>query len=434
MKTLVLFILFFPCWVFAEKNLLLTLGESHKIPLKGHPAIWIQDRKIIKAEGLGGFLMIKAQNEGQTLLRVGAESWKVQVLHPASKDSISDLQHFLKGIVGLQTQTREGRLHVHGTLYRLQDWQALARFVQNKDLKFQLTAEVPLSLQSEAQRFFLSELKKSKLPPQTLIFSPSAEMRIKASDLLREKYERLLHPYGINLVYDKDSLDIAPTIKVEITVAEVQRSLQRTWGVLWPASYGATVLPDGSWNRGSLELSLQAEETKGQARILASPNLLCRSGEEAEFLAGGEFPIRNIGYRTESISWRKYGISLKIKPRADASGRIRLSLETEVTSLDPATTVDGVPGLKTHKVSSHFDLTQPQTIALSGLIKNDEGKNSQGLPWLSNMPVFGPLFSSRGFIENKTELVIFVRPRILDENEAPESLAHLPEAVGESRN
>ncbi|MBC7370694.1 MAG: hypothetical protein H7326_03960, partial [Bdellovibrionaceae bacterium] len=85
------------------------------------------------------------------------------------------------------------------------------------------------------------------------------------------------------------------------------------------------------------------------------------------------------------------------------------------------------------RISSHFDLLKSQTIALSGLIKNEESKASAGLPLLQRIPVLGALFSSKEFHENRTELVIFVRPSIFRENEiqnpAP-TLGH----IGEVRN
>jgi pilus assembly protein CpaC len=88
-------------------------------------------------------------------------------------------------------------------------------------------------------------------------------------------------------------------------------------------------------------------------------------------------------------------------------------LQTEVSSIDNSLTVDGVPGITTNKVSSFFDLPETKIIALSGLLKEVSGDSYTGMPFLSRLPVLGALFSSRDFIEKRTELVIFVKPEVM---------------------
>lgn len=129
-------------------------------------------------------------------------------------------------------------------------------------------------------------------------------------------------------------------------------------------------------------------------------------------MAGGEFPIKTFNYLKQDVVWKRYGILLKVKPKADSSGRIALAVETEVSSIDPSRTVEGIPGLLTNRVASHFDLNRPRTVILSGLLKNEESYSSSGLLGLSSLPILGPLFGSREWKENRTELVIFVRPSI----------------------
>jgi pilus assembly protein CpaC len=111
--------------------------------------------------------------------------------------------------------------------------------------------------------------------------------------------------------------------------------------------------------------------------------------------------------------WKKYGIMLNVKPKADFSGKMSISIETEVSSIDMSHAVDQVPALYTNKIQSHFELNGPRTIALSGLIKSDQGENSSGLPGLSRIPILGSLFSSKEFQDNRTELVVFVKPEVI---------------------
>lgn len=420
MKNLISFIILISSASLAQplqnKDLTLSLGEARRLPLKGNSNVWIQNREIIKAEGLGSQLVVQASREGKTVLKVGSDTYQVSVVHPNKMNSLSDLKNTLKNIVGISAQVAEGDLLVGGHLYRLTDWIRISEIAKAKSFTYQMQADLSEDLQNEAQTYFRNLFERSKLPPQTIIFEPHPEVRILAPDLAAKKYQTLLSPFGISVIKDENSLEIAPTVKVEITVAEIKRDLSIKYGLKWPSNYSAKILSNGEKVVDELKFNLNALENNGYGKILASPNILCRSGKEAEFLAGGEFPIKVMNYKTQDVIWKRYGILLRVKPKADSAGRISLSIETEVTTLDDAHTIDNIPGVLTNRVSSHFDLTRPQTIALSGLLKSEDGRSSEGVPFLSRLPILGALFSSKDFRENRSELVIFVRPTILKED------------------
>ena len=129
-------------------------------------------------------------------------------------------------------------------------------------------------------------------------------------------------------------------------------------------------------------------------------------------MAGGEFPIKLTSFGSSGVTWKNYGVLLKVKPLADSTGRMSIEIETEVSALDDANKVDGIPGLLTNRMKTHFDLSTSRTIALSGLIKNDLSRQTSGLPGLSSIPILGSLFSSTDFKDNQSELVIFVTPAV----------------------
>jgi pilus assembly protein CpaC len=219
---------------------------------------------------------------------------------------------------------------------------------------------------------------------------------------------------GISVLIAADSLELLPVIRVDITVVEMSKDASRTIGIQWPESAQFQVLPDRITTSDSLQATLYAMESRGEVKMLASPNLICRSGKEAEFLAGGEVPIKVSNYKVHEVIWRKYGVLLKIKPVADSTGRISLSIETEVSSLSDLSP-DGTPSIKTNRVSSQFDLSHPRVVALSGLLKESERNKADGVAFLSKIPILGSLFSSQNFQSNKSELVIFVHPRLMDQ-------------------
>ena len=154
-------------------------------------------------------------------------------------------------------------------------------------------------------------------------------------------------------------------------------------------------------------------------KVIANPKLLCRSGESAHFLAGGEIPIKLVGFKTSEVQWKKYGVILDITPLADIQRGISTKLVTEVSLLDEAHKIEGIPGLLTNRIETHFDIRGEKTIALSGLIKNEIGRGSQDTPLLSAIPLLGELFKSKEYKENKTELIIFVTPRVISPENPP---------------
>ena len=212
-------------------------------------------------------------------------------------------------------------------------------------------------------------------------------------------------------------------VKVKLLFAELSRSHSQNLGFTWEQNYQAHLLP-GQDLIGNWTVKLNALEMQGQGKILASPTLIAESGGTAEFLAGGEFPIRNRGYINNNVSWKKHGLSFQIKPTVDDSQRIFLKLESEVSMLDSTSEVEGIPGLKVSRLLSQFNLENKQTIILSGLIQERYGQSQDLLPWLGSLPVLGRLFSSHNFQNEKSDLIILVQTEIYNstaQTQFPES-------------
>lgn len=407
---------FFTINLAQAESLLLKIGDDIKLPAPANNRLWVQNRKILNIISRGGLVILSAIGEGNTNVQVGEKNYQVQVIQPLKKVLLNNFEKDIKKTLGLRLKVKNHQVTVTGKLYRWEDWLLLAKISEQTGISYAMAAEIPQSLQNKVQALWQQEYIKEGLAPVPVHFSHTLQARLSVDAATFSKYEEVLGPFGVLLEKDALALNLEPVVKVEITVAEVRRDFALRYGIQWPSSYSARILATGERQFEDLLLNAQALEQSGQGKILASPNLLCRSGKEAEFLAGGEFPIKITNYKAQDVVWKKYGIVLKVRPKADSSGRMSIALETEVSTIDPSRTVEGIPGLLTNRVSSHFDLSQSQTIALSGLIKNEEGKSVEGLPALSRLPILGALFSSRDFKENRTELVILVRPSIMREN------------------
>jgi pilus assembly protein CpaC len=166
---------------------------------------------------------------------------------------------------------------------------------------------------------------------------------------------------------------------------------------------------------------IHALKTEGALRALAEPNLIAMDGEEASFLAGGEYPVPVIqggGERNSvSIVFKAYGVKLNFKPTIIDENHIRLVLEPEVSTIDFSTGVkfDGflIPGLRTRRAKTGIELRDGQSFALAGLLDNNETRSISKIPVLGDIPILGALFKSKSFQKQETELVFFVTAQLV---------------------
>ncbi|WP_454797468.1 type II and III secretion system protein family protein [Novosphingobium lindaniclasticum] len=165
--------------------------------------------------------------------------------------------------------------------------------------------------------------------------------------------------------------------------------------------------------------SLDAGETIGLVTTLAQPNLTALSGETAEFLAGGEYPIPiSQALGTTSIEYKKYGVSLSYSPTVLANGRISMRVRPEVSELSSqgAVTFNGyeVPALTVRRTETTVELGSGQSFMIAGLLSNSSQNTIQKLPGAGDLPILGSLFRSTSYRRGETELVIIVTPYLVN--------------------
>ncbi|MBI3018656.1 MAG: hypothetical protein HYY61_02040 [Deltaproteobacteria bacterium] len=126
-------------------------------------------------------------------------------------------------------------------------------------------------------------------------------------------------------------------------------------------------------------------------------------------------PLKLSRGRELSVQWKPYGISLDIQPLADPFHQIATTLKIEVSTLNTAQSVEGIPGLLTRRLQTAVNVPSGETIVLSGLIHQEQGQDIQRVPAISSLPILGELFQSKHFQNKETELMIFVTPSIYGE-------------------
>ncbi|MEN9508016.1 MAG: hypothetical protein RLZZ621_579 [Gemmatimonadota bacterium] len=177
---------------------------------------------------------------------------------------------------------------------------------------------------------------------------------------------------------------------------------------------------------------LDAEEQRGNARFLAEPNLMAANLEEANFLAGGEIPIpivQGTGGGQQgtavTIQFREFGVRLNFRGEVLSDSLVKLRVKPEVSSLDFANsiTLQGfrIPALRTRRVESTVDVLEGRSLIISGLFNEEREQVRTGLPYLSQIPILGQLFSSQRWLKSESELIVVVSPVLTDPNR-PRSL------------
>ena len=186
---------------------------------------------------------------------------------------------------------------------------------------------------------------------------------------------------------------------------------------------------DQAGDGSRLDTNLRAFERAGLVRILAEPNLTSVNGENAEFLAGGEFPVpsgRSVdattGQVTIGVEFKPFGVRLAFRPIVLSEGRISLQLSTEVSELTTAGsfTLGGtaddalvIPALNVRRASSTVELPSGGSMMIAGLLREDTRQNIDQLPGIGSLPVLGALFRSRDYLSGETELVIIIEAYIV---------------------
>lgn len=170
-------------------------------------------------------------------------------------------------------------------------------------------------------------------------------------------------------------------------------------------------------------LAIDAAKDKGLAKVLAEPTLTTLTGQEAEFLSGGEYPIPVAnGVNGVTVEFKKFGIGLKFLPVVLGDGRINLRINVSVSELvstgslilesEEVSLKTFVPALKQRSASATVELGDGQSMGIAGLIDDNMRGTISKFPGLGSLPVLGALFRSQEFQKGQTELVILVTPHL----------------------
>jgi pilus assembly protein CpaC len=241
-------------------------------------------------------------------------------------------------------------------------------------------------------------------------------LKVRFAEMQRSVSKSLGASLALNGTVLSGDLGVNGGVGTNATAGAITRSL----GGAVPAvneNVGAVVF---GFNAGALQvgLLLEALEQKGVVRFLAEPNLTALSGQEARFLAGGEYPVpvaQDNGQIT--VEFKPFGIELQFVPRVVDTDIINLELKAAVSDIDPANgiAINGfeIDAFSRRETSTTVEMRDGDSFAIAGLIQDNFLDNSRQLPWLGDVPVLGALFRSANYQRSQTELVIIVTAHLV---------------------
>lgn len=254
-----------------------------------------------------------------------------------------------------------------------------------------------------------------------------------------EMQRSLVKQLGINLNATPQTVNFGPNGAAE---GIIEAASSQAFSVAGGAIGGLGVTGAFNTRSGSISASLQALERVGLVRTLAEPNITALSGEPANFLAGGEFPVP-VAQDEDGISveFRPFGVGLGFTPIVLSEGRISLRMSTEVSELSSVGAFQGqssfgigpdgnlvaisgltIPALTVRRAETTIELPSGQSMMIAGLIESSTRQTLDQVPGIKDVPILGALFRSRDFVNEETELVIIVTPYLVDPA-APSELA-----------
>lgn len=412
------------------------VGQQRVVNRASITKVAIGDDKIADVRALSTReLLITGVSPGRTSLTIfgsgGTEQLTVLVSAMDEQVTEREVSRVIRGLRDVRIRQVGGRLVLEGKVKSVKDHRKLSlvrelfpSVINMVILDPAVRAEVADSLTRRLRTAGYVNVEASLVGPTLFL-----EGTVPSTDDMT-KLEELVKTAGV-AVESLVKVGNRRMVLIECQFVEVRRSRNDLLGVRLPLQItgkgqmgltrGWGLLPSSSADSGELRFDLGGESpfsfglqfNNGYGRLLAQPRLVASSGQEADFLAGGEVPIVKRSLAGIDVEYKPFGVRLAVLPQADRLGNINMTITAEVSQPDAALAVDNIPGFRTRRVQTNVNAMAGETIVLSGIYNNDEEKNVSKFPGLGHIPILGELFKSRAWLEKKSELIILLTPRLV---------------------
>lgn len=254
-----------------------------------------------------------------------------------------------------------------------------------------------------------------------------------------------MYPNAVNMIKDRPAAFVVPKeqmVLMEVKVIEARKSAIDNLGIKWSSSTAGPTIANSMlfYSNSNRRPALEGDfgpatparpflsfvgmanqitsminflEGNGDSWTLAEPRVSTINGGKSKVRVGGEVPIPvTTGLGQVSVTYKEYGVILEIEPVVDGQGHIRSKITAEVSRPDPSTGSGSFMGFITNRTETDVSLTEGESLVISGLLHNSGGRNEEAVPGLGRIPALGRLFSNRDFINDRTEMLVVVTPRL----------------------
>ncbi len=410
-----------------HKSMRMKVGDQRTVRREGLKKASIADPSVAEVRAIDDGILVTALKAGRTDLTLwtdaGIETIKIKVRENKSSRLLSQVEDFLGERPGLKLRTAGNKVLIEGMALRSDDLvRALTAAKMFKGVKClaRLHPDV-LELVANAMRAELTAMGYGHLRAKPI----GGKLYLKGTVASKEEKEKVLEvahrfdPFCVDML--RIGIRYQRQILTDLKIAEVNIDSGLDIGMRWKDSiaFSGTAMASTSSNAAQISVEdygavLKMLKTKGWGRLLANPKLVSRNGVPAHIMVGGEIPIRIVGERTAEVMFKQYGISMDVTPTIGQGGVISLTINTEISSIDNSRNVEGIPGLIKKDLNTSVNLRDGETLVLGGLLSESAGKDVEKVPLLGHIPILGELFKSRRFRENKSKLLFFLTPRVID--------------------
>ena len=396
----------------APETIKLFVGRSHRITTSWDVAgVSLTDPAIADVQVLTPrMIMLSGKAVGTTDVIMWSEagdSSEMRLEVSIDLDRLrGDLGQMFPGAT-LDVQMSEGVLIIEGSLANAEQADQLHRYLEARNLPYMDRASMP-GLQQVQAKIRFAEVSRSGL-----------------------------RKLGVTMFARTDNASvgtlIGPGVGLNSTAAGGDTGGGGVFDFLTPSSLGSNDTGPSATifgNFSDFHIFIDALADNKYLRVLAEPTLVATSGEEADFLAGGEFPIPvtqgGTGGTSSSVTieFKQFGVALAFRPIVLGDGTIRLKVRSEVSQLDPTvsvTTAPGatpVPGITTRRSETTLELSSGETFAMAGLLQRNVLSVRSQIPGLGDLPVLGPLFRSVSYQNLESELIALVTVDLVQAQDA----------------
>lgn len=375
----------------------LFVGEARTLPVSGVTRVAVGNGKLITATVIDGReILLLGEAAGDTSLFIWSGNrilkYRVKIDAADLDDLTSRIKTMVRDLPNVKVDRIGNQVVLSGTvskveLKRVETVAAASSQIVNLVREEEVTMKKMVYVKVQFMEFRRTALQNLGIDWATSINGPGAAV----------------------------TADVISNSQFRYTPSSIDPTFQAGTGANAPLSIGAQPWRMYLGLATTISSRINLAVSNGDAGVLAAPELATRSGGEAKFLAGGQVPLPVVSTTGQtSVTFKDYGIRLNITPVVDDNDLIQAKLETEVSAIDSAVSVNGIPGFTTRSSSSDINLKSGQTIVMSGLVNQSMTNQINKFPWLGDVPVLGYFFKSKNFNSGRTDLVVFVTPTVVD--------------------